>query len=488
MPENKKHYDDSLMQMITAAQSGVPFSYNPSTYFGQGYAAIEEQSRDLIKDFIEGIAEFENEKALELFEDLLIFYGQNKKDKRTRDLTKKAKEGLEKEKNRLSTAEAYRKKINNFERIHSILQSKKAKRTLSLGEMADIKKALQKNIAADARNRRSIEWLDSLALAKCNELAQGKIQTSASELKKFINAFNTQGQANHLYMQLEALEKHQKSAESTPEQVVSEATARKRLSSGWGTKLKAFAQKAQTAVKDSWKSIKSHFLRNKNKYRNGLLIGAFGLGAAGVTNIIKKNPEMLKNNTKNIPVNTIDTIQHSNNGSEANNRIAPFIIPEQENQAVQGPSALEQAYRRHYDNTALALCYGKTRDINKARELKASLENRLGNLIDNGTIKLNSISKEHLVYGYAIYEAMRPNSKENKILHNVLNGNTEKAEKVEDIIIKAGKRGENLQKLNQVEANKQNFRLSTYSSIDNAPQEIQQEYLHTASQIRFMER
>lgn len=416
-----------------ATQAGACHSSAKNAYFRQCDRVVYEQSIGLIEDFLNDRIEIESNAVKEI-ENLIytVKYGANT---RLSLQMQKALHRLQQKKIALAEKQKRLNKLTQIQNISLVLNNKKQAAALTPGELNIIKKTLdkQQNNAIIKRLREKAQSYALLCYSSLKNSQELNLHNPAH--KQFIDNYNLR----HIHITQTA-----KTQLVQPKQPRGKVSEKFTIAGFLSQNFKKLNNKTHHKLKHFEHTIR----RQIHKAKNFAVLAAITAGSVFLGKWVMKEinrpytpPVKLSKETKAVSVEQTSQTPVST---------ADFS------------KAAQTTVTGDYYDTALQIHL-------KSKENVQKLYNQVAQLAEDGKI---SPSEENNIKQYAhaftMYRLIRPNSKENKAIQNLLNGGKEDKGYIENLVKKAGKYG------NGVKPDNNNIK---HSNFDNASPALQQQHL-----------
>ena len=394
------------LEMYLASQRGVKANYKDGSFYT--HDGIMEQSENLLKDLSDGVTELSVED-IDIAEALVYSYVKSASGNRKQRAVKLAEKLIP----ALRLRKENLKKLADINFVAYTLNNKKRAVKLTPEELV----AAHKTIEADQENsaklkQRLKQQLESYALLKYSSLSKNEI--NASDINKnFVSVF---GLAHKKPQQVKSSAKQQTT--KTPE--VKETPKKNSLLSG----LKNFKQKMLNKLDRVRHNIKVFYYRNEYKIA-ALSFALIGFGTYKACDTMEKSELKYQQSIYQNSPEKADV-------SSTPNKTADFA---QEQKKMQQSETQKTSVGESYYDTALLIHL-------KTKSAVQGLYDKIDSLHKAGKISFeNGLDTKRYAHSFTMYNLIRPNSKENKAIQNLLNGGDENSEYIKNLVEKAGAKG-----------------------------------------------
>ncbi len=419
--------NEIMLKMYIGSQKNIPFSYQK--HGNEVFDAINEQTYALLRQFASGEKEITPEEET-LINDLIDAYHHSSNPKQRLE-AEKLHHIINK---KISHTKDTIKRLQNVGGLNSLLSNKKEMRNMSTYEFLVAFETI-KTLPAQSRLRRNLEQrLKSYAQLKYNSMNEKKEQN-----KKFEETFNLK----HTPMQKTKTQEKIK-IQNTNKQIPQKQQ-------------KLFFAKVNTAlekIKSTVKQIKHRIKKFYYKHFATIAIGSVAATAVIGGKIVNMTNEQSQDfyNSYNYST-TKNQIQKQKQETAADFTKEAQKIKQSENKTqIQGD----------YYDTSLEIHL-------KNKKAVQTLYDKIDSLAQAGKIKFSQgTNTKRYAHAFTMYQLIRPNSAEYKQIKNLLNGGTENAEKINQLVVRAGAKGQGV---------KPDDNTITTSNFDNASKVLQMQHL-----------
>lgn len=443
---DKIKYTEKKLKLFAEAQQSIPETYGKNNFNYSMYQSIEQQSIDVLKEYLLHSERFDKNSYEKLHE--LIENCQKNGSSKLKLLAEQAKKKLEKvytAQQESSTRQEEKKSVSSKPKKEGSYIEDNICMHMIIGSQLSISNQKIRNEADEAIKDQTMNCLqDYINAEKLNKDGIRNIKNliAATKLSRDKELLRMAARAeNKLY--------------GSKERVNSSQTVTSKKHTSIGTKLKNILKKCKEVIVKHIKKI--------------AIIGGIGLTGLVAGKYGKDIAKTFQNAKENkTEMYTTPIVQQ-----EAKTKsITPQMVSQaqkQEKSQVKTTemSKLEKAYKNRFD-TALEILIGKTkRDI---------LYKKIDNLAQDGKIKYQGgTTREWYAYAFTIYDKVAPNSPQNKRIKSFLNGESQSAEYINQLVIQAGRNGKGV------------IGSGTYSSYDNASEALQQQHKENNKQIQILQ-
>ena len=468
MPRNKILINQSELKMFMEAQASIIPNYDVKTYEGQCALAVEQQSADFLEDYLEGTIVLSDDAVT-----LLPQYFEILKKSKFNRIKLNVEKAVFEHKRKIIEHNKQQERIKYWKDTQfNILSKKKEVQKLSSADLLLISKLINETTGYSTSKNK--DRLRSIITFRINKTLSGELtadedfyslvekfgsyeqkkkaaQLSTKENNTIVNENTpaTSSQKQKKKVELVAVGKDKNiyipsdQVDNADEVVVSDA----KVATPNNKKGKPSNKNQKSNIQGWWKKVWQKVKRPV------LILGVAALGFLGVRNAVNSLTSL--NSAKDVkdPKTTENVIPVTNEPT------APVDIVEVEN--TQKPmsekeKAFEAAKKNRFD-TALSLHLGDSE--------RDKLYQKIAELEKAGKIKYeNGTTKEWYAYAFTILNKVAPNSTENSVVKNLLNGGNADAKYINDLVIKINPRGTGI---------KGN---GTYSAYDNASSEVKKKH------------
>lgn len=435
MPK-KIYMSRAQIAAYVATQAGIHYSHHKNAYFRQCDEAVYEQSLRLIDDFLNNRVETEAGAVKEIEE--LIYTVKHRANAKLSLQMQKALHRLQSQKAAHDEMQKRFEKLGELTFISSVLNNKKQAAVLSPAELNIIKETLDKQ-PDNAIIRRLREKAQSYALLCYSKLKnKQELNLRNPEHRKLVNSYNLE----HIRT-FSNTPKTQK----RPEVQIKQPQQKKKAFAAFGI----LSEKFKLLKNNTQQKLKNFGILSREKIRKTKKIAVLAAIAA-VSVFVGKGllKETGRANMSSVKVAKEIKTAPAEQTTAASTQTADFA------------KFAQTTVTGDYYDTALQIHL-------KSKENVQKLYNQVAQLAEDGKIspsEKNSIKQ--YAHAFTMYRLIRPNSKENKAIQNLLNGGKEDKGYIENLVKKAGKYG------NGVKPDNNNIK---HSNFDKASPALQQQHL-----------
>lgn len=394
------------LNMCLASQRGIETNYKD----GSSYMldSIMEQSENLLKDLSVGTTELRVED-IDTAEALVYSYVKSASGSRKKEAIRLAEKLIP----ALRLRKENLKKLADINFVAYTLNNKKRAVKLSPEELV----MAHKTIEADQENpaklkQRLKQQLQSYALLKYSSLSKSELNSS-DVAKNFVSVF---GLAHKKQQQIKSSTKPQ--AAKMPE--TKTMPKRNSLLSG----LKNFGHKMLNKLDRVRHNIKVFYYRNEYKIA-ALSFALIGFGTYKACDTMEKSELKYQQSIYQNSPEKADV-------SSTPDKTADFA---QEQKKMQQSETQKTCVGESYYDTALLIHL-------KTKSAVQGLYDKIDSLHKAGKISFeNGLDTKRYAHSFTMYNLIRPNSKENKAIQNLLNGGNENSDYIKNLVEKAGEKG-----------------------------------------------
>ena len=448
------YINQSTLEMCLASQKALETNYKQENSGVK--KLIWEQTHKLLSSIVDGSLQI-GEQDITMVEKLLgsylrTAYGRNKN--LARKLSSKLKPFLQQRRHNLS-------RLTDFNYVAYVLNNKKSAISLSQEELIKSLRTIKAyNAGSSKLKQRLLQQVQSYALLKYRTLPAQEIK-SGGITQEFVRTFGlSHVKANSAVVQKQAV--------STVRSTKAQA-AKPQIS--WLGKLSASASTFISRTADKIADIKQeaksryHHLRHRVKsfyYRHEYKIAAFTIGLVGFGMFqTHKHIEKVEQATQ-YRLFEAPTLHKANEAKTASftQEYAKMqsTSTAKTTQSVVSPTAFGDSY---YD-TALLIHL-------KSKSAVEKLYQKIDALQQAGKIKMSAgMDTKRYAHSFTMYKLIRPNSKENKAIENLLNDGAEDASYIDALVKQAGAKGSGV---------KADDNSITTSNFSKASLDLQQKHL-----------
>ncbi len=448
------YINQSTLEMCLASQKALETNYKQENSGVK--KLIWEQTHKLLSRIVDGSVQIA-EQDIAMVEKLLgsylrTAYGRNKNI--ARKLSAKLKPFLQQRRHNLS-------RLADFNYVAYVLNNKKSAISLSQEELLKSLRTIKSyNAGSNKLKQRLLQQVQSYALLKYRTLPAQEIK-SGGITQEFVRTFGL----SHVKANSAVVQKQTVSA-------VRPATAQPaKPQISWLGKLSASASAIISLTADKLADIRQetksryHHLRHRVKsfyYRHEYKIAAFTIGLVGLGMFqTHKQIEKAEQATQ-YKLFVAPTLHKSNEAKTASftHEYAKLQAnsPTKVTPSKVSPTMLGDGY---YD-TALLIHLKSASAVEK-------LYRQIDALQQSGKIKMSEgMDTKRYAHSFTMYKLIRPNSKENKAIENLLNGGAEEASYIDALVKQAGAKGSGV---------KADDNSITTSNFARASQDLQQKHL-----------
>lgn len=340
-------------------------------------------------------------------------------------------------------------KLENFDKVISVLNNKKQARKLSMENLVQAKEIIEADTEHSYKQKqRAKQQLQSYALIKYGETKQN-YGADFEPYQKFISTFRLSYQKTT-----------NKTTSNKPEVKEKIETSPKEQNLLW-----AKFQKGKNAITAKLNQAKNKVKKLYDRYEPMIAFGALmtvavvgwkafksvsndkNLNPYRATKTVVQNPSMPQKTEKTADFSKV----------QAEMKIKPEIVKEQTKVAS------------NYYDTSLQIHLG-------SKEAVQNLYNKIDDLAKSGKIKfIDGMDTKRYAHSFTMYNLIRPNSAENKAIQNLLSGGNENPDLINRLVLKAKAKGEGIKADNN--SNKT-------SNFDKADKQLQLQHLKNLQMYR----
>ena len=459
MQKNKILIDHDELKMFMEAQASIVPNYDVKTYEGQCALAVEQQSADFLENYLNGKVVLSDDAVALLPQYFEIL----KKSKFNRIKSNVGKAVLE-YKRKLIENNKQQERIQYWKDTQfNILSKKKEVQKLSSADLLLIGKLI--NEVTEYSTTKNKDRLRSIISMRITKTLSGEIIAddnfvdlvdkygTVEQRKKAMALYGKENKQSTVvvpetpkkHVELVAVGKDKNiyipsdQIDNGDEVVVSGA----KVATPNNKKGKPSNKKQETNIKGWWKKVWQKVKRPV------LILGVAALGFLGIRNAFNNTSSDKPQNDKNIKT-TEKVVEVTNEP------VTPVDVVETPKPISKKEQAYNLALKNRFD-TALSLHIGDGE--------RDKLYQKIDALEQAGKIKFeNGTTKEWYAYAFTILNKVAPNSTENSVVKNLLNGGNVDTKYINDLVIKINPRGTGI---------KGN---GTHSAYDNAPNDIQKKH------------
>ena len=417
--------NETMLKMYIGSQKNVPFGYKEHNY--EMYDAINNQTLDLLNQYASGEKEINTDEE-GLINDLISAYHYSS-NKKQRLMAEKLHHAINK---KITLAKERIKRLQNIGSLNSILNNKKEMRSMTSQEFVVALETI-KTLSPQSKLRQNMEQrLKSYAQLKYNSMKENnernKIFEAAFDLKK-----KTPQRAKPLEIKkAQIIEEPKKSP----------------------NKFAAFFAAGIEKIKSAAKQIKH---RIKKFYYDHF--ATIAIGSVAATAVVGGKLANMATEPAQIPYSTYSYSNYNNDTSHQKQEATADFT--QEAKKIKQSENRTQIQGDYYD-TSLEIHL-------KSKKAVQNLYDKIDALAQTGKIKFaQGTNTKRYAHAFTMYQLIRPNSAEYKHIKNLLNGGTENAERINQLVVRAGEKGQGV---------KPDDNTITTSNFDNASKALQMQHL-----------
>lgn len=433
----KMYLENTTLKMIFDAQRGVESSHGNYSYAKQ---CVLDQTYDTLKDVLSGATELKAED-MDTIEALAYSYIKSVHG----DAKKEAIALAEKIVPLLHHRKENLKKLADFDYVAYVLNNKKRAVQLSPQELMAAKSTVA-NAPKDMGRlkQRLAQQLQSYALLKYAALDKKDIKQS-DICKEFIQVFG--------------LSHAKRNTAHKPKTVIVDKKDNKAIlpkaqspKVSLFSNFKALGKKIRSKFGEMGKKVKDFYHKHEYKFI-GFSLAL--LGFATYKDCGKSDQNLMSQQQKEYA----KTYEQNAVASVDTTKTADFV---KEQKKIKQSEAQKTIVGESYYDTALLIHL-------KTKSAVQGLYDKIDSLHTAGKISFeNGLDTKRYAHSFTMYNLIRPNSKENKAIQNLLNGGQENSDYIKNLVEKAGEKGTGVKP--------DNNSIKT-SNFDKASSQLQQMHL-----------
>lgn len=412
----------TMLKMYIGSQQNVPYNYKKKK--NKIFDAINEQTSELLTQYATGEKEINLEEET-LINDLISAY-HHSSDAKQRLEAEKLHHAINK---KIALTKERMKRLQNIGGLNSILNNKKEMRNLTSQEFVVALETI-KTLSPQSKLRQNMEQ-------RLKSYAQLKYDTMQEKNKIFEAEFNL---------------KHKTPQKTKPIEIKKTQPTQKPEKTP--NKFAAFLATGIEKIKSAAKQIK--YKIKKFYYDHFAMIA---IGSVAATAIVggKLVETATEQSSSPYTPKTFTNYQYKAS-PEQKTPTADFT---KEAQKIKQSENKTQIQGDYYD-TALEIHL-------KSKKAVQNLYDKIDALAQAGKIKFaQGTNTKRYAHAFTMYQLIRPNSAEYKQIKNLLSGGTENAEKINQLVVSAGERGQGV---------KPDDNTITTSNFDNASKVLQMQHI-----------
>ena len=440
----QKEYCNSIaLTMILNGQRGISRAYQNYAYND----VYSSQSFDLLNDYIQEKIEV-NESDLSILEDIAYAlrntsFGKVKKEAETllNIVLKKVEE-----------KRIFLNKLRDCNFAAFLLNNKKLARNLNPEEFLILKQTLQNDtIHSQKLKLRLLQQLQSYALLKYGELKKDRLALNAN--RNFLTAFNFN------YQRTSNLPSHNVKINKVSPSKTSDVHKKNKF----GSFFRNIKYKISKSLDNVRHNLKVFFYRHELKFAIGsfALAGLFGYKMYKNADYAPHFQNANFNYVSSVRAHN-DTINNDTIKTADYTKEAILLKNSNSHSKIKKDIVSKTSITGDYFDTSLEIHL-------KSKEKVQSLYDKIDALAEDGKIKFDDgTNTKKYAHAFTMYNLIRPNSAENKIIQNLLNGGNENPELINRLVLKAKDTGTGV---------KPDNRSIKTSNFDNANFALQKQHL-----------
>ena len=467
----KTFYTTKDIKNFIITQNMVPHDFDRRGYQSGQYQAIIRQSHTLIQDLLDNKIEIDP-KDINLVEDL-AYSLRRVMPRRQQPQIKQYLHRISALKQTVQQQQQHQQSLRNLSVVETTLNNKKQARNLSLTELMIIQQTLQA-APTDKKTLRLKQQLDSYARLKYAEL---KSTESFNRLNPFHQEFVKSFDLTHVQIK-------QSVSTNTVANKTSHSSSIATPKIGLFSKLKTSFRNLGENIAQFGRRTADFFETAYHKGKNWVFIGVMAAASVMLGKGIYKEatyqyipPSHPKTeNTKAAQASVADTTKTKDFQqalAEQKDSVKPATQNKQKTPAVKVAQTTSKVSSATTPNqTQLSGDYYDTSlEIHlKSKAKVAALYHKIDSLAAKGLIKFSQgTNTKWYAHAATMYQLIRPNSQENKDFQSLLNGQSVDAAYINNLVIKAGTKGQGVKPDNNS---------ITTSNFDQASSQLQMQHLH----------
>lgn len=423
--------NETILKMYIGSQKNVPFGYKGHN--SEIYDAINDQTFDLLKQYASGEKEINTDEE-GLINDLISAYHYSSNTKQRLE-AEKLHHAINK---KITLAKERMKRVQNIGSLNSILNNKKEMRNMTSQEFVVALETI-KTLSPQSKLRQNMEQrLKSYAQLKYNLMRENNERN-----KIFETEFNL---------------KHKTAQKTKPIKIQKTQTTKEAEKTP--SKILTFFSRGIEKIKSAAKQIKH---RIKKFYYDHF--ATIAIGSVAATAVAGGKLANMATEPAQIPYSTYSYSNYNNDTSpQKQEATADFT---QEAQKIKQSENKTQIQGDYYD-TALEIHL-------KSKKAVQNLYDKIDALAQAGKIKFTQgTNTKRYAHAFTMYQLIRPNSAEYKRIKNLLNGGAENAERINQLVVRAGEKGQGV---------KPDDNTISTSNFDNASKALQMQHIKNLQEM-----
>ena len=422
--------NEKMLKMYIGSQLNVPYKYKSQS--SQSYNAINQQTSELLKQYASGERDI-NLNEEDLIKDLIRAYHYSSNPKQCLE-AEKLQYAINK---KIAYSKEKIKRLQNIGSLNSILNNKKEMRNLTSQEFIIALKTLQ-NLSPQSRLRKNMEQrLKSHAQLKYKTMLEMHERDGIFEKEFNLSPKNIQ--------KINSINNNITPPTPTPKKNTNTFVA--------------FFATGIEKIKSNAKKLKHKITRFYYKH-----LATIAIGSIATTAVVGGKLANMVTEQSQSPYDAYYSNTPNNTSIESKQTTADFA------QAAKHikQSANKTTIQGDYYDTALEIHL-------KSKKAVQNLYNKIDSLSQKGKIVFShGTNSKRYAHAFTMYQLIRPNSSEYKAIKNLLNGCSENVEKINQLVIDAGTKGQGVKP--------DNASIKT-SNFDIAPKILQIQHIKNLQRI-----